>query len=139
MREEHSWTFDWWRGVARHEVVDSDQPEQKHGVWTTWHPNGEKLLQGRYEVGRPVGTFTWRFDTGQKQLAGQYVAGQPDGDFMWWHPNGQKQMEGSYSAGVETGRWRRWSADGRLVADGDFAAVQGADGSPLSLTSTAAP
>jgi len=114
--------YDFWEGVATTQVVGADGTNQRHGLWTWWHKNGQKQMEGRYEADQPVGKFTWWYPNGQKQLQGEYVAGKQQGKFTWWHPTGQKQLEGAYVAGVLTGKWTRWNAEGHVVEVGDYTA-----------------
>jgi antitoxin component YwqK of YwqJK toxin-antitoxin module len=112
--------YDFWAGVAKVEVVGTEGVNQRHGLWTWWHKNGQKQMEGRYEQDMPIGKFTWWYPNGQKQLQGEYTGGKQAGKFTWWHPNGQKQLEGAYLAGVLSGKWTRWNNDGRVVEVGDY-------------------
>ncbi len=114
--------YDFWTGVASTQVTGTEGVNQRHGLWTWWHKNGQKQMEGRYEADLPVGKFTWWYPNGQKQLEGSYAGGKQQGKFTWWHPNGQKQLEGSYVAGVLSGKWSRWGDDGRVVEVGDYSA-----------------
>ncbi len=114
--------YDFWTGTATVQVTGTEGTNQRHGLWTWWHKNGQKQMEGRYESDLPVGKFTWWYPNGQKQLQGEYVAGKQQGKFTWWHPNGQKQLEGAYVAGVLSGKWTRWNTDGRVVEVGDYSA-----------------
>jgi uncharacterized protein len=114
--------YDFWDGVAATQVTGTEGANQRHGLWTWWHKNGQKQMEGRYENDLPVGKFTWWYPNGQKQLQGEYVAGKQQGRFTWWHPSGQKQLEGAYVAGVLTGKWTRWNAEGHVVEVGDYTA-----------------
>ena len=131
--------YDFWTGTATIQVVGTEGSNQRHGLWTWWHKNGQKQMEGRYESDLPVGKFTWWYPNGQKQLQGEYINGKQQGKFTWWHPNGQKQLEGAYIAGVLSGKWTRWNNDGRVVEVGDYSAdgkqqiVQGGEPRPLQL------
>jgi antitoxin component YwqK of YwqJK toxin-antitoxin module len=114
--------YDFWNGVATIQVVGAEGVNQRHGLWTWWHKNGQKQMEGRYEADLPVGKFTWWYPNGQKQLQGEYVNGKQQGKFTWWHPTGQKQLEGAYVAGVLSGKWSRWNNDGHVVEVGDYSA-----------------
>ena len=115
-------TYDFWNGIASIQVVGTEGQNQRHGLWTWWHKNGQKQMEGRYEADLPIGKFTWWYPNGQKQLQGEYIAGKQQGKFTWWHPSGQKQLEGAYVAGVLTGKWTRWNAEGHVVEVGDYTA-----------------
>jgi antitoxin component YwqK of YwqJK toxin-antitoxin module len=121
-KENTKSNYDFWEGIATTQVVGTEGVNQRHGLWTWWHKNGQKQMEGRYEADQPVGKFTWWYPNGQKQLQGEYVAGKQQGKFIWWHPTGQKQLEGAYLAGVLTGKWTRWNAEGHVVEVGDYTA-----------------
>jgi antitoxin component YwqK of YwqJK toxin-antitoxin module len=114
--------YDFWAGTAAIQVVGTEGVNQRHGLWTWWHKNGQKQMEGRYEADLPIGKFTWWYPNGQKQLAGEYISGKQQGKFTWWHQSGQKQLEGAYIAGVLSGKWTRWNADGHVVEVGDYSA-----------------
>jgi uncharacterized protein len=114
--------YDFWAGTANMQVAATEGTNQRHGLWTWWHKNGQKQMEGRYEADLPVGKFTWWYPNGQKQLQGEYINGKQQGKFTWWHSNGQKQLEGAYVAGVLTGKWSRWNSEGRVVEVGDYSA-----------------
>ena len=114
--------YDFWNGVATIQVVSTEGANQRDGLWTWWHKNGQKQMEGRYEADLPTGKFTWWYPNGQKELQGDYVNGKQQGKFTWWHPSGQKQLEGAYVAGVLSGKWTRWNVDGRVVEVGDYSA-----------------
>jgi antitoxin component YwqK of YwqJK toxin-antitoxin module len=114
--------YDFWNGVATIQVVSTEGANQRDGLWTWWHKNGQKQMEGRYEADLPMSKFTWWYPNGQKQLEGEYANGKQQGKFTWWHPSGQKQLEGAYIAGVLSGKWSRWNADGRVVEMGDYSA-----------------
>lgn len=127
--------YDFWEGIATTQVTGTEGANQRHGLWTWWHKNGQKQMEGRYENDQPIGKFTWWYPNGQKQLQGEYVGGKQQGKFTWWHPSGQKQLEGAYVAGVLTGKWTRWNAEGHVVEVGDYTA----DGKQLAQEPRALP
>lgn len=48
---------------------------QKHGLWTTYHSNGVKESEGRYDQGRQVGTWTFYDQTGKLLRTEVWTAG----------------------------------------------------------------
>ena len=38
----------------------------RHGHWITWHPNGYKASEGRYDHGKRLGLWVFWSDTGHK-------------------------------------------------------------------------
>ena len=69
-------------------------PDQKHGTWIEWYPNGKKKLEAQYDHNVAVGKFTWWYENGQKQAEVEYSAGVLDGMWITWHPNGLKESAG---------------------------------------------
>ena len=104
---------DFWtiRFVA-HELQGEDL---RHGVWKTWHTNGQLSIDGQYEQDKRVGFFTYWYPNGQKSAEGQYRDDQPHGTWVWWHENGQKATAGEYRDGEQIGEWRWWGANGKLT------------------------
>ncbi|MCA9245945.1 MAG: hypothetical protein KDA42_02490 [Planctomycetales bacterium] len=103
----------WWE--AKPATFTREGQDVKHGVWTSWYPNGQEHIRGEYRDDLEVGKFTWWYSNGQKALEGSYVDGKPEGRWTWWHENGQKATEGSYENGTLAGRWMGWTEDGKLV------------------------
>ena len=108
-------TYDWWRGVASITIKGKDGKDVRHGAYASWHKNGQKMMEGRYEEGQPVGSFTWWHPNGQQSVVGTYEHGRPVGEWTWWHANGQKSIAGGFVDGSETGRWMWWKEDGKLA------------------------
>lgn len=71
--------------LARYTVEDE---VLRHGVWRQWAGNGQPVMRGVFDRGRPEGRFEWRHPNGQLAVAGEYVAGRPAGKWQWWDPNG---------------------------------------------------
>ncbi|MGC4005311.1 MAG: hypothetical protein QM811_20190 [Pirellulales bacterium] len=107
--------FNFWDGVASFTVTGKEGQNQRHGVWTWWHKNGHKQMEGRFDFDQPIGQFTWWHNNGQKQLEGLYVDGKQDGKYVWWHANGMKMMEGEYVGGVQVDAWMKWNESGKVV------------------------
>ena len=107
--------FDWAEARYDVSVVDSLASDQRTGVWTWWHPNGQKKLEGQYRDDVPEGLFTWYYSHAQKQRAGHYHNGQQHGLWTTWHANGQKESEGQFVAGEAIGEWLAWNTSGQRV------------------------
>lgn len=115
-------------------------PKVRHGICNWYHANGQKQLEGEYNAGQSVGTFTWWYDNGQKQLMGSYVDGKPQGTFTWWFANGQKQQEISYEGGAEVGKYVRWTQDGKVAETGRNVPAEETDAShPTAASSSSTP
>ncbi len=109
---------DWW--VCDVAPFMTKGRDEKHGAWTSWHPNGQERMRGEYRFDVPVGSFTWWHPNGQKALAGEYTQGLQDGDWTWWHDNGLKSIQGQYTAGKATGQWIWWKSDGKVAQRANY-------------------
>ena len=63
------------------------------GDGLVYHPNGQKMQQGKFELGKQIGP--WKV----------------------WHPNGQLHWEGSYKNGKKDGVWTQYDEAGAKVAE----------------------
>lgn len=103
---------DWWSVTLA--TFATQGVALQHGVWTTWHENGQKKEQGTFDFGKRIGKFMAWHPNGQKASEGNYDEGKQHGRWVWWHSNGQKQTEGHYTKGRRTGDWAWWNEAGRL-------------------------
>jgi antitoxin component YwqK of YwqJK toxin-antitoxin module len=99
--------------------------DERHGPWSSWHPNGQRQLEGTYDHDLQVGLFTWWHANGQKNLEGRFIKGKQDGPWVWWYDNGQKSIQGEYAKGNPTGRWTWWDEDGRVAQSADLSGTEG--------------
>jgi len=53
---------------------------KRHGLWTTYHANGQKESQGHYDLGRPVGEWAYWDETGERVPMESTQAGPPQPD-----------------------------------------------------------
>ncbi len=87
----------------------------KHGSSVHYHPNGQKMSEGKYVYGRETGTFVWWYANGQRRVIGQFENGQEVGPWHFWHDNGMKKTVGRFADGTPTGQWLTWDEQGQLV------------------------
>jgi antitoxin component YwqK of YwqJK toxin-antitoxin module len=113
-------TIDWWKGVYKIKVVETEGKDQRHGAWTTWHKNGQIASEGHYKFDRPDGVFTFWHANGQKAIEGAYDDGVQCGRWTWWHENGQKSIQGGFDRGEQVGAWAWWQVDGKLTENAVF-------------------
>lgn len=92
----------------------------KHGVWTSWYPNGQKRLEGEYNKDVPTGQFTWWHDNGQRSLVAHYKHGEKHGTWTWWHPSGLKSIQGEYAHDTPVDKWLWWEESGKVAQRADF-------------------
>ena len=67
-----------------------------HGLWTSFHLNGQLSQKGEYQNGKRSGHWVFRFE------------------------NGKLFMEGSFKDGIKEGFWEIFIEEGRLFKKGQF-------------------
>lgn len=92
----------------------------KHGMWTSWYPNGQRKHEGEYKDDVPAGEFTWWHDNGQRSLVATYVDGKKHGTWTWWHPSGLKSIQGQYANDAPSSKWLWWQESGKVAQRVDF-------------------
>ena len=92
----------------------------KHGVWTSWYPNGQRKHEGEYREDVPTGEFTWWHENGQKSLVAAYQDGKKHGQWTWWHPSGLKSIQGKYEGDSPASKWLWWHDTGKVARRVDF-------------------
>ena len=86
----------------------------KNGLATTWHPNGQKILEESWVKGRPHGAETRWYENGQMRSEGNYVNGRADGTQSKWYKDGQLESQMTYSDGDRVGVWTAWHWNGQI-------------------------
>jgi len=104
---------DWWASNVVSEPLHGGIAVRE-GLYTAWHPNGQKSIEGNFSSGTPNGEFERWYTNGQLESKGYFQEGVPLGEWVYYHPNGMKLMQGSYENGVQVGQWSNWNAEGRL-------------------------
>lgn len=108
-------TYDWWHSTVSLAPATATGLEQKHGVWISWHRNGNKESQAQYDHDTPIGKFQWWYENGQPKAEGSYDNGKKIGAWITWYPNGQKESLGEYQNDRLAGIYSHWDADGKLI------------------------
>lgn len=121
-------------GESKTEVDDQGlvvQSCQKGGQlvdrFVSWHPNGQKAMEGAYADGTKTGPWVEWYADGKIKVRGEYSRGEEAGRWVWYHPNGHKQTEGDHFDGMRAGLWTIWFATGGKQAEGQYRA-DGKDG-----------
>jgi antitoxin component YwqK of YwqJK toxin-antitoxin module len=113
-REVLKCNYDWWNGAITTKV-EKEGKDHRHGMYVSYHKNGQVESEGEYADDLPIGKFNWWFENGQKAIEGEFDNGHQIGRWTWWHENGQKSASGDYVAGVESGKWTWWKEDGKVA------------------------
>ncbi|MFH1227858.1 MAG: hypothetical protein V1701_08135 [Planctomycetota bacterium] len=61
----------------------------KHGVFTKWHNNGQKAMEGQFQHGKLHGKLVTWHENGQKQFEEEYINGVRHGTFLSWEESGR--------------------------------------------------
>ncbi len=78
-------------------------------------PDGRLRMEGNMRGGRRHGVWTSYHPDGSVQSRCAYVDGLVNGVTVVFHPNGQPHYIGSYRMGVQVGEWRFFDEAGGLV------------------------
>ena len=85
------------------------------GLWTIWHENGQKEMEGRTRKdGRQEGLATLWYKNGQKRRETTYKYGREEGLRTTWHENGQKSSELTTKDDVQFAQ-KYWNSKGEPV------------------------
>lgn len=114
--EEHRLGYDWWKGEVLIDVIAPTEGGLRTGMWAYYYPGGQKMYEGEYHEGEPIGVHSWWHANGQRMTRGSYHAGQPHGTWTWWYPNGQRRIEGRYANGEPDRGWVGWTESGQAVS-----------------------
>ena len=81
---------------------------KKHGLWTYFGLNGNKIKEGQMVDGKEEGVWTFYDENGIKWGEAEYKSGELDGLYTQWDENGQKKSERTYRNGKMDGLWTTW-------------------------------
>src|SRR5579859_7305411 len=101
----------------------------KDGEYNKFFLSGSPEVNGMYDNGKKVGSWTFLFDNGQTKLAHNYVNDTLDGDFHEWYRNGLQAADGKYERGKQIGKWVTWYDNGKKQTEGTYASGGKKDGS----------
>ena len=92
-----------------------------HGKITEWLDNGQKWLEGQYEEGKRIGTWTiYDIDEGFQKEQGQYIDNKKEGVWIQFNAQGNKIAEFEYQANVKNGGFKIYNTSGELVHQGSY-------------------
>ena len=78
-----------------------DEKGNRHGLWESYHYNGQLHFKGNYVHGKAHGYWESYWDNGQLNLKGNYVNGTAHGYWEWYYDNGKLHYKGFYDMGKE--------------------------------------
>lgn len=102
------------------EVVESEGPwrdGQKAGVWTYYHPNGQKRAEGTEDGSVSRGEWRYWDEQGHLTAVGHFEDNQRHGEWRWFHSDGALREEACYEQGALHGPRRCYFNDGSLARE----------------------
>ncbi len=72
---------------------------KREGVWTSYHPNGNKQSENEYVKGVLHGKTYTTYPNGQIMYIGYYYDGKYDGQWVYYKPDGELNKEIFYEKG----------------------------------------
>ncbi|KAA0213017.1 toxin-antitoxin system YwqK family antitoxin [bacterium] len=92
----------------------------RHGLYESWHENGQLECRAEYRDGNLVGSYSAWYDNGQLRETSEYEDGRRHGVMRTFFANGQRALESNWVGGVMHGGYTAWYAGGQLNATGQF-------------------
>lgn len=115
-----------WNALTGHiEFYTIYQEDKGHGVWRTWHENGQLSYECQLyeqEDGFLLQKNPCRLwhDNGQLSAEYNFVDGLNDGDFNVYYPNGQLEESTPMDMGIIQGTKKTWYENGQLESEAEF-------------------
>ena len=78
----------WFRFINDHKEEGEYIDDERNGLWLFTHSNGNKMFEGKFELGVPVGKHEHYYSNGKLEMRGAYEGGELDGDWMYFDENG---------------------------------------------------
>lgn len=94
----------------------------REGPSLTFHQNGARRLEGRWEKGQRTGHWLTWSDRGTKESEMDWVAGKREGLYVAYWPNGKRSAEAHYRDDKMDGESKTWDDRGKLMAITEYAA-----------------
>lgn len=90
------------------------QNGKEHGVWESYHDDGEVHLRQEFDQGTPIGQQIYYFSKNQPKIITEFKNGKKHGDYIEYHPNGEVSVSGKYHNGREDGEWKEYYENGLI-------------------------
>ena len=89
----------WFRFINDHKEAGEYIDDERNGLWTFTHSNGNKMFEGTFELGVAVGQHDYFYSNGKSEMRGSYVGGELDGDWMYFDEDGNYINTVTYQGG----------------------------------------
>ncbi len=96
--------------------------------------DGREVRHGGFHEGYRSGVWTLFHDNGNKAVEGIYMAGRRHGTWLAWHPGGQRSAQATFSDGELTGPIEYFNELGERLDEASFQRLYGA-GDPFEIPS----
>jgi len=104
----------------RYFVKEIDGNYLKHGLYSTWYPDGTKKEEIEYEKGKKNGEYLSWHENGAKYEEGEFKDDKLNGDYTWWYKNGTKGGQEQFLDGLRDGSFKSWHSDARIKTIANF-------------------
>lgn len=98
----------------------TDEDETRDSLYTWYHENGEISLQGNYNRGNRIGSWSTYHENGKLKFTGKYKEDLRSGKWKWWFESGEVRSVAKYKKGNLEGQRLWWYEDGKLRLEENF-------------------
>jgi antitoxin component YwqK of YwqJK toxin-antitoxin module len=89
----------WFRFINDHKEEGEYVDDERNGLWVFTHSNGNKMFEGKFELGVAVERHDYFYSNGKPEMHGSYVGGELDGDWMYFDEDGNYINTVTYQGG----------------------------------------
>lgn len=89
----------WFRFINDHKEEGEYIDDERNSVWIFTHSNGNKMFEGKFELGVAVGKHEYYYFDGKPEMKGGYEGGELDGDWMYFDEEGNYINTVTYQGG----------------------------------------
>lgn len=95
-------------------INQTDASGLRQGLWEKRYPNGERIYQGYFRDGMPVGNWKRYHENGNLQAEILYSETSDSAFATLYDPEGKRIAEGAYLHEKKTGSWNLYSGKRRI-------------------------
>lgn len=101
--------------IERQVTKYSDNQFVNDGLYREYFPNGQKFIEGNYEIGEKKGAWKYWYENGQLRRSIAYVDGKPNGEWEVFRADGTLEAKRSFKAGQRDGEWLEYDPTGDVL------------------------
>ncbi len=87
---------------------------KKHGVWESYHDDGNIHGREEFKNGTPIGEYVYYYADGTSKILTPIYNGKWHGDHKEYYPDGKLSITGHYHNGVRDGEWKEYYENGLI-------------------------